>query len=351
MAVQRLFGYKTDATVGGSSYDDLAAGLVPDADTFWPVTGGTLDKNTERIDRNDEVRGRRAAVPSLSFRGRPVMTIPVPAYRSVLEAAIAKTLGGTDTRTGVGPAAITHSWSSIDYPATALAAVHAQLVRDNVNHKMSGACFNRLSMTFPLDGEGTAEVELAGLYAAHFATAAPAATFTGLSSDVMALRDGEMFIDGSGTAIPNLQGFEFSYTNNVNPKWYAKRNVVTQTIGTPSTARKVWFPEENRIGPAQDVTYAINVGDTDATQELAADFAQAQKFVFDVTGGPLGTTPAASELLRVTIYAGVHTGGGPDALVARDDINSRYEGSAFYSVADADDVKIEVVNATSTAIT
>jgi hypothetical protein len=73
--------------------------------------------------------------------------------------------------------------------------------------------------------------------------------------------------------------------------------------------------------------------------------------VFEITGGPLSTTPAASELLRITIYAGELTGGGADALTARDDITSRFEGTSYYSSADSADVKIEVVNNVTTAIT
>lgn len=351
MAINRLFGIKDDATVGGSNYDTLASGAIPDADLFWPITGGDADKGTERVDRNAEARGRRAGVAPLPFRARPSMTIPVPAYRTVLEKQAKKALGGTDTMTGTPPASISHSIASLDYPAPALPAVHAQLVRDALNHKMSGAVFNRIAWTFPLDGEGTTEAELVGLYLKHDPAAAPTAAFAGLPDDVMMLRDAQMFIDGSMTAIPDLEGFEFTYVNNVNPHWSAKRNVVSQSLGTPTQVKKNWYPQENRIGAAQDVTYAINFGGLSAVQELAHDFSQVQKFVFEVLGAPLATTPPATELLRVTIYAGVHTGGGAEALTARDDITSRYEGGAFYSTADADDVKIEIVNNLNTAIT
>lgn len=458
--IQRLFGITDDAGSGGSSYDDLTEGAIPDATLFWPVTGGTMDKGLERIDRNDEVRGRRAASPSLPFKARPVMTVPVPAYRSVIEKEVKKTLGGADTVSpGSGTDPQTHSVASLDYPiSSGLPPVHAQLVRDDLNHKMSGAVFNRFSWTFPLDGEGTTEVELLGLYHASFGTAAPTASFTGLSEDVMMLRDAQVYtitgvtneiqklkitgvptggkfkleFDGQKTAeikynataaevqtallqlsnldsgdvvategplpstavtltfgghyagrnvpalkviepeltggtspkaeietttpgtseaIPDLQGFELTYNNNAQAKFYARRNIVTQTIGTPAAVKKLWFPHENKVSAAQDVTYAINMGNVSATEELAMDFSRVTKFVFEVYGATLATTPASTELLRVTVFAGVATGGGADALSARDDITSRFEGSAFYSATDSDDIKIEIVNATSTAIT
>src|SRR4051794_28541846 len=95
--IRRLFGIADDATAGGSNYDSLAAGAIPDASIFWPVTGGTIDKNIERQGREAEVRGRRAQSAPMPFRASPVMTIPVPAYLSVAKKALKKTLGGTDT--------------------------------------------------------------------------------------------------------------------------------------------------------------------------------------------------------------------------------------------------------------
>ncbi len=344
--IRRLFGFKDEAGPA-QSYDDLTMGAVPDADTFWPVTGGTLDKNTERIDRNDEVRGRRANTAPRPFRAAPVLTVPVRAYLSVIAKGLRKTLGGTDVVTGA-MSPYNHALGVLGLGAGALPTVSAQLVRDDLNHKLSGCAFNRASLTFPLDGEGTAEFELWGLYHAHFATAPPSATFTGMSDDVLMLRDAEVFIDGSGTAIQDLTNFAFSFTNNLTRKWYAKRNVVTQTLGTPAQTRKLWFPEENKLGAAQDVTYTIGLGNVNAAQELAEEYGQIQKFVFDVAGGPI---TGGTELLRITIYGGAHSGGGAEALSARDDITASFDGGAFYSTTDAADILVEVVNGSNTVLT
>lgn len=348
-AIRRLFGIVDDATAGGTTFDSLTMGAIPDSSIFWPVTGGTMEPNIDRTGREDEVRGRRPTSPPIPFRANPVLTVPVPAYLSVAKKGLRKVLGGTDTvvtATGVS----THTLGVLGFGSTALPAVHAQLVRDDLNHKVAGCSFQRASFTFPLDGQGTLEYELWGLYYKNDVAAPPTATFTGLSTDPLYLRDAQVFIDGSMTAITDLQAFEFSFTNNLTAKWYAKRNVVTQAIGTPSLTRKVWFPSENKLGAAQDVTYAINFGNTNTAQELARDFGQVQKFVFECAGGPIPAT-SSSELLRITIYAGEHTGGGADALAARDDITSRFEGSAYYSETDAADVKIEVVDGVATATT
>lgn len=348
--IRRLFGITDDAVAGGSSYDDLTMGAIPDASIFWPVTGGTFEPNIERTTRETEVRGRRAQSPPMPFRASPVMTVPVPPYLSICKKALRKALGGADVVTGTTPGPYTHTMGTLGFGSTQLPAVHAQMVKDDINFKMSGGAFQRAAYTFPLDGEGTSEYEIWGLYHANFALAAPTATFTGLSSDPLFLRDAQMFIDGSMVAIPDLQGFEFTFVNNLTRKWYAKRNVVTQTIGTPALTRRLWFPEENKLGSAQDVTYAINFGNVNTTQELAYHYGQVQKFVFEAYGGPISGT-ASNELLRFTIYAGEHTGGGAEALAARDDITARFEGGAFYSDADAADLKIEIVDGVSTTTT
>lgn len=279
------------------------------------------------------------------------MTVPVRCYRSVVEKGLKKTLGGADTMTGTTPAAITHSIAVLGFGATQLPAVHAQMVRDDLNQKMSGAAFQRATFNFPLDGEGTAEFELWGLYQAHDAAAPPAVSFTGLSEDPMMLRDAQMFIDGSMTAVPDLMGFEFAFVNNLQRKWYAKRNVVTQTLGTPTQTRKLWFPAENKLGASQDVTFGVSFGNVNTVQELANDYGQVEKFVFEVLGSPLATTPPSTELLRFTIYNGLYTGGGAEALSARDDITASFEGGAFWSDADSADIKVEITNSSNVAIT
>lgn len=348
--IRREFGFVDDATVGGSEYDDLTSGAIPDATLFWPVTNVTVDKNVEQYTRNDEVRGRRAGESPRSFQAAPTMTVQVPAYRQVLEKTAKKTLGGTDTLTGAAPASITHTFAVLGFGSTPLPAVNATLVRDDLYQKMSGSVFQRWQANFPLDGEGTVEVELHGLYLANFVTAPPSAAIT-VSEDVMMLRDAQVFIDGSGTAVVDLQGFSFQFNNNTAPKHYAKRNVVTQTIGTPAVARKLWWPAERKLAAAQDVTGTINLGNVNAAQELASEYGQIQKFVFEVTGAQLGTTPPAAELFRFTAFGAAHTTGGAEALTARDDITSSFEFFAGFSSADNADIKVEVVNNLATAIT
>lgn len=345
-AIRRVFGFIDDATAGGSSFDDLTSGAIPDATLFWPVTGGNLDRGIERNDRTDEARGIRPARPIMSFKARPVMTIPLDAYLEPVKKAFKKTLGGLDTVvtvTGVS----THTLAVLTQSGTApqLPPVNAQLVRDDINHKMSGGVFDRLALTFGGDGPATMEVTIAGLYHAHFAAAAPTPTFTGLQDEPLYGRDSRIFLDGSGTGVLDLQGFEFAFMNNVAPKPYFLRNIVSQTIGTPAKVRKLWFPEENKMNAAQDVTFAISLGNTNTTQELAMDYSQSEKVVFESVGFMIpSSTPPTAELLRITLESAVPTGGGADALSARADITSRFEGSAYYNDVAARDIQVQVVD-------
>jgi len=353
VTVRRLFGIVDDANAGGTDFDTLVAGAVPDASIFWPVTGGTFERNIDRIDRNDEVRGRRAMTASIPFRAAPQVTVPVACYRSVYEKLMKKCLGGADTVVaGTGPTlnTYTHTLGVLGFGAAALPACHVQLVRDDLNHKIAGCSVNRVSLTAPLDGEATLEAELWGKYFKNDVAAPPTSVFTGLSANPLFLRDAQMFIDGSVTPVPNLTTFEFAFTNNLTAHWFAKRNVVTQSIGSPAVVRKLHFPTENRISAGQEVTYAFNLASVDAAQELALDYGQIEKFVIELAGDPIGATTVA-EIVRITIYAGQHQGGGAEALVARDDITARFEGNAFYDEVAAADVKIEVINGVMAPIT
>jgi len=269
-------------------------------------------------------------------------TVPVAAYRSCVEVALAYALGA-DTPSG-SAAPYTHTLEPLDFAEIAagevLPCLHTQIIRDDLNHKMSGGTVNRVALSFPLDGEGTMELELWGLYYAQFADAAPSVDFGALSADVLTLRDASMTIDGGPTAIPDFQGFDFSFTNNLNRKPYGNRNVESKLLDDGFT-RKLWWPTENKIGAMQDVTFGFQIGNTSTAQDIAHDWGQIQEFVLECVGGPLAT---GDEVLRITIHSGVLTGGGADPLTARDDITARYEGGAFYDEVAAADITIEVVN-------
>lgn len=350
--MNRVFGITDDDTAGGIDYDDLVAAhtsgdLIPDADLFWPVTGGTFDPGLGRIDRNEEVRGRRANTSPISFRSDPLITVPVAAYRKVIEKAFYKLFGNDSVTGGSGATPYTHALTPFGFGINQLPAAHVQLVRDSLNVKMSGATWNRITLSAPLDGEATAEMELWGKYFDNYLSTPPVASFTGESPNPLLLRDAHMYIDGSSISVPDLQGFTFTYTNNLIRKPYAGRNVVSKTLN--GKTHKLWFATENKVQSAPDVAFAFQLGNTDITQETAMYFSQAEKFVVELTGDKLGGGfSATNELMRVTIYNGINTGGGAGPLSARDDIVSNYDGGSFYSTADSGDVLIQFISDVAT---
>lgn len=442
MAVRRGFGIAADPVAGGSSYDDLVAGAIPDATEFWPVTAGNLDKGIAVLDRNDEVRGRRSPTPSIPFQAVPAVPATVPAYLSIVAKAMAWCMGGGDTVSGgPDPAPFLHRLAMIGYGADTLPKqVMAQLIRDDANHKASGASINRVSLNFPIDGEATMEVEFHPLYYKNDGAAAPTVVYTDLSPRPLVLRDAAAWLDGAseqqtatltgtptggtftlglaglvsgpiaynataaavqaaleglasigagnvsvsggaggpwiitfrgtlagrnigvlvangsgltggttpavavvettpgGESIPDLQGFEFTINQNLTAKHYARRNRVSDGDDI------LWFPEIRKLGGLPEITSRLIFGNVNSAQEVKQDFRKVQRVTFDCDGASLGSTPAASELLRITQFATQITGGGPEGLTARDDITSNFELGAFFSDADAADIRVEVVN-------
>jgi hypothetical protein len=263
------------------------------------------------------------------------MTIPLSCYPNAASVLAYHALGVVNT-TGSNP--WTHTLTALQYPTVALPAVHTQMVRDTTNIKMAGATVNSITFDFPLDGEGTIEAEFFGKFHNEFAAATPVSTFTdfGAEVDTMMLRDARFYIDDSPTTVQDLQGFSFTFNNNLIRKWYAGRNVVTRSLGSPTSAKKLWFPAENKAQAAPDITYSVTFGNTNDAEEVAMWYAQIEKFEFNIVG--LGT-----DELTFILYNAVHTDGGPDALSARDDITSNYEGGVFYSEADSKDLEIIAV--------
>lgn len=349
--LDRLFGFVLDATAGGKDYDALSAGAIPDANVFYPVTGGNFDGGIERIDRNDEVRGRRANVPPRPFRAAPTMTIPISAYPDAANKLAYHCLGLVNTAGGTPPTPYTHTITTLGYPNVSLPAMHTQMVRDTTNIKMAGATINRITFDFPLDGEGTLEIEWFGKFHDEFPAASPSPTFGpgfGATADTLMLRDAKFYIDGSVTQVADLQGFSMTFTNNLVRKWYAGRNVVSKTLGSPTPGvRKLWFPAENKAQAAPEITYSVQFGNTADAQEVAMWYAQIQKFEFNVVGLPIGGAYTGDESLSFVFWNAVNTDGGADDLSAREDITSRFEGGVFYSESAAKDLQIIAVTDTA----
>jgi hypothetical protein len=265
-----------------------------------------------------------------------------------------KCLGGTDTVSGSAATGYTHTIAELGFGTTQLPTMHAAMVRDDIYHKMSGGYVNRVSLSFPLDGEGTLEAEIQGLYYSNYATAPPAATYTDVDN-VLMLRDAYMYIDAQATPIPDLIGVDLTFNNNIDRKWYSNHNVVNQaSLGASPLMRKLWFPSQYKLGAQLDISGTITFGNVNTAQEIALDFAQIQKLQFTVVGGPIaGSTGPVYESIQITINASELTADsqGPAALAARGDITYAVNFGGFYSVYDGFDTQFQALNGVSGALT
>lgn len=347
---QRLIGYIDDATAGGKAYDDLTTGLIPDADKFLPVTTAQVDGQENPLERASEVRGVRGAVAPIEFQANPIASHESIAYPSIVKKLVRLWTGGTDAKTGTPPAAITHKLEPIltgDLPA-----VHLNVVRDDQFDKVAGAVLNELAFAFPLSDHATVSASYRGKYRKRVTTTVPTAVWTGLPRRGYLLRDAAAFIDGSSTAITQLiRQFNLNLSNSLrDPEWHQKKNRVITPYGSPSVNRTVWWPERHKLGEKL-ITGQIQFGETEAGEDLKRELAHAQKFVFECEFDDLVTTPVVKEVLRITIWNQVYTGGGPEPLTRSDDITSSYDFGAFIDETSGLDVTFEFVDASNVAIT
>lgn len=345
---RRLIGYKDDAAAGGTPYDDLVAGAVPDADAFVPVTTANVTGDPTQLDRNNEVRGFRGNVPPVEFQARADVEFTANAYPSLVKKLVRLWTGGTDTMTGAAPAAITHQLKAIQ--SGDLPAIHMGVVRDEQYDKVAGLTCNQLTLDFPLAEWATVEAQLRGKYRARVATAPPAADYTGYPRRGYLLRDAQVLLAGSLTPVPNLRGVRLVLDNRmVDPEFWPMRNRVVTAYGTPSVDRTVWWPHRNKF-MSHMITGQIIFGAPSPDEDLKRELAHAEKFVLECEFEALGTTPAATEMLRITGQQMVRTGGGPEALVDEDEITSTYEFGLYVGAA-GEDTMFEFVDDSSTAIT
>lgn len=351
----RYLALSDDATAGGSSYDDLVAGAIPlpDADDTAVVTTAQVDPGVRTLDRDSDVRGRRANSQPISFAAAPSVSFGMRTWTSMSRKLLRKAMGGTIATTGVAPASIA---STIQMAQSGnLPALIATLVREGQVDRVSGAWVNELTFNFPADEEGTIEGSLMGLYhdVDDVASVVGLPNPAGMDDQVDAymLRDITAFMGaGAGVEIGCLGGFGFTLNNGLSDdfrtRFCAGRNVVSTSID--SVLHKLWYPDRNKLGP-QVVTGRLDYGDVQPDRELRRILTHAEKLVVELEGPPLGTTPAANDMLRLVFWNQAPTGGSADPLARDGDIQSSYEFTSY--IEDATGKDLEAVFVGTEALT
>ncbi len=348
----RWLGLKTDAnsSTGGTNLD--AAGVYPptiaDPDFSVPVTDGSgnVDANTQVRDRDNEVRGVRGLSAPQSFAADPTAAFACRAYPELLRKVLPVWFSANPTNTGTAPAAITSKFAATTGQVPR--ALIGKLVREGQQDDFIGAAVDTVELDFPVDQEGTMTVALKPLYTRPLATASSyVPSYTGMDN-VFLLRDLVVTKGATPVTIPCVAGFGMTFDNGLisefRSRYCAGANVESRVSLIDSVTRKLWWPNQNKLG-RQRITGRIDFGSPQPAWELERMFAEGDKLVATFTGGAAGTTPASNEVMRVTIYNRVLTDGGAEPLQSfeQDQVSSYQFGG--YLDGSNKDVEVEFVGA------
>jgi hypothetical protein len=351
----RWFGFIDDPVASGSTLEDLDTGNIPVPTTFVPVTSAQVDPGLQPLDRDNEVRGRRGNTPPMSFASAPSLTFEGRAYPKLVRSLVRKALSGSISSTGTAPAAISSTVGPLQ--TGSLKALIGWLVREGELDRVAGAVVNELELNFAIDAEGTVSGTLPALYhdvddvtaiddpSGDAGLALPTAAYPGYT-DTFMLRDASAFRGASLTELTDLAGFGFTFNNNLiddmRSRFLPNHNI--ETVSIDSVEHRIWYPQRHKLGP-QQVTGRIDFSDVDPDAELRRIVTHAEKLVFEVAAGPLGTTPAADEMLRLIFYKQAPTGGGPEPLQREGDQVSSYEFTAYVDDITGKDLEAVLVGA------
>jgi hypothetical protein len=296
------------------------------------------------LERKDEIRGRRGDVAPISFASAPVLTFGGRAYPKILRPLIRKLLSGTISSTGTAPKAIESTVDPIQ--SGSLLSFIGWLLREEQLDRVTGAIVRELSMTFPIDQEGSYTATCDALFvdsdettgakdpSGAAAASLPTPSYTGYT-DTFMLRDASAFRgSGEGVEIADLAGFTIDFNNGMiqdhRSRFRPNHNIEVAVID--GVTHKLWYPAKHKIGP-QAVTGTIDLSAVDPSAEQRRLLTHAEKLVFEIAAGPLGTTPAADEMMRLTVYQHAPTGGGAEPLVREGDQVSTFQFSGYIDPA------------------
>lgn len=349
----RWFGYIDDPTAGGSTLETLETLAIPAPTTFVPVNSAQADPGLRQLERTNEVRGRRAQVAPISFASAPQMTFEARAYPKLTRKLLRNALGGSISSAGVAPAAVSSTVGPLQ--SGNLPSLVGWLLREGQLDRMTGLVVSEIAFNFPIEEEGSVNVTMPGLYhdtddaaAAEdpngsAAVALPTAAYTGYE-DTFMLRDAIAYTGETPVELPDFAGFGFTFNNGLIDEFRSRflpgHNIETTVVDT--VTHKLWYPARHKLGP-QAVTGRIDFSDVQPDREKLRQLAHADKLVFEVAAGPLGTTPAADEMLRLTFYKHVLTGGGAEPLQRDGDQFASFEFGGFLDASTGKDVEATLV--------
>lgn len=343
MALRRVFAFVDDATAGGTAYDALSSGAIPDPDTFWPFDTASWSSGRTDITRDSEVRGVRGRVEPEEFRRAPTVNLKGRLYAPVAKKLLNLMTGAAGTTTGTAPAVVTRKFEPVE-GVDVLPAVHISLVNDDQYEQFAGCQLDACEITFPLDGPATYDATFVALYHRPETAAVPTVDYSDNAPDwAFKLRDAQALIAGAVSGIDGLAGFTLRYNNAFQePEFWPMRNRERVAAAGGDRERVLWWPHERRMGFDREVTGQINFSTVKTAEEAAERLAKARQFVFECEAELLATTPAARRLLRITGTRTAYTGGGASEVQKEGRASSQYDLGMFLDPATGKDITFEL---------
>lgn len=345
----------TNSATGGTTYEDLVdPGPItyPTPANFFPVVSGSVDSGLEDRGRDDEVRGRRGSTPPLPWRAAPSATFRSRLYPGVAKWVAPRVLGKTVAPSGTAPAVVTSVFSPVGHGGR-LPAINLVMAREDQLDYLWGCWIDSAEFEFTSEGEAFVTVTVQALF--HEAVPLGGKTFTPNTATYLDPYAGVTLAAKTGPAgslvpidcIGNLTvSFNNQFSDDDDVRYCKGQNVLKEAVG--SSYRYRHYPTRHKLG-RQEITGSIGFGEVQPTLEERRVITTADVLQAEVTGNPAGTTPEADQLLRISLFAHVLTGGGADELGEEGEIKSSYEFSAHLDPATGKD--IEIAFADSAAVT
>lgn len=344
--LKRAIGWSLDDNVGGSSFDELAAGDIPEPDKWLRVTTADVDPNENQLERANEVTGFGANVVPREFTSAPVLTFTSLAYPLLVKKLTKLWTGDTDARGGTPPDdGITHGPFRVQ-EGEELPAWFVWLWKDNELHQLAGLTVNQWTLDLPIDNWGTVQVSMRAKYHKRIDAEAidPDPDISVYEPRAYLLRDARVYLAGLAEKSIGLRGLRFTFDHRMADAKFDPGANRVYTIGDDSVERTTWWPYINRRLKRQVSGQLMWDGtrfDEDVKRELA--YPESLQAQLDFDSIPT-TDPIVREQMIIDCENVVRTGGGADPLTDQDDINASYDFGCYINESTGEDIGITFVD-------
>lgn len=341
-----------DPVVGGSKYSDIAT--TPPTEvwpssgfTFFPVEEATPDQGYSGSDGNDEVRTGRGRSKTRPTRAAPTLNFTLAAYPSLVRFLARRAWGGPITSSGTAPAPVTSKVAGAASGAN-LQPFFAFVLRDGQLDRMSGLWISSFQLQTG-DGSDDAKIVIQARALYHSAIATPGglpnATFS--TEEAYTALTLSLLVGNSATPISCPAGADITVSNELvtDPVavYCANEQIRSKVVSNKYVRRQ--FPYRNKIGD-QVTSGELRFGTERPDMEALLADGTVDKLVLRLTGDPLGTTPAADDVMRIVLPGYQLTEGGATAL-SKADPRSTYQFAGLADPASGELPYVEFVGASA----